>query len=166
MTPLRLISYLSPSIPEKLFELVADNLRQRLCVPVELEFETLVSGPAPESDPFAAGRADLAFVCAPSYPLLKQAGSPVTLLPAAPVFMDPRAEDQPVYFSDVVVRSDDRASRFEELSGGVWSYNDAYSRSGWQNMIARLAEIGHSGPPEAFFRGLVNPGRTCARLPW
>jgi len=158
VTPLRLLSYLSPSIPEELFELIAETLERRMGAPVGLEFETRVSGPAPDSDPFADGRADLAFVCAPSYPLLKQAGSPVTLLPAAPVFLDPRAEGRPVYFSDVVVRSDHRASRFEELSDGVWSYNDAFSRSGWQNMLARLAEIGHAGPPDKFFRRLIQSG--------
>ncbi len=158
MRPLRLLSYLAPSIPEGLFELVAASLRARIGVPVALDFETRVSGPAPDSDPFASGRADLAFVCAPSYALLKEAGSPVELLPVAPVFVDPRVEGQPVYFSDVVVRTGHPARRFEELAGGVWSYNDRYSRSGWQKMLDRLAEIGHAGGPERFFGCLLQAG--------
>ena len=119
-------------------------LETRLARPVALAFETRFSGPSPEDDPFRDGRADLAFVCGPSYPLLRAAGSPVALLPAAPVFEDPRAGGRPVYFSDVVVRRESPVSRFEELAGLVWAYNDRLSRSGWQNMEARLSETGRS----------------------
>jgi phosphonate transport system substrate-binding protein len=156
--PLRVLSYLAPSIPAELFEVLAEELETATGSPVELSFETGVSGPSPEDDPFAAERADLAFVCAPSYVALKEAGSPVTLLPAAPVFDDPRAQGLPVYYSDVVVRSDRAAARFEDLGGAVWAYNDRRSRSGWLNMLARLAEIGHAGSPEEFFTGLVPAG--------
>lgn len=158
MKSLRILSYLAPSIPEALFELIATEISAATGTPVELAFETRVSGPSPEDDPFAAGRADLAFVCAPSYPALRDSGSPVVLLPAAPVFDDPRAAGRPVYYSDVVVRISHAASRFEDLAGGVWSYNDRRSRSGWLNMLARLAEIGHAGPPEEFFAALVPAG--------
>jgi phosphonate transport system substrate-binding protein len=154
---LKLLSYLAPSLPEGLFELVASELAARTGGPVTLDYETRVSGPTPEDDPFREGRADLAFVCAPSYPLLREAGSPVVLLPAAPVFGDPRTEGRPVYFSDVIVRADHTAARFEELAGAVWCYNDRRSRSGWQNMIARLADLGLAGP-EAFFSSLVQSG--------
>jgi phosphonate transport system substrate-binding protein len=123
-----------------------------------VDYETAVSGPTPEDDPFREGRADLAFVCAPSYPLLAAAGSPVVLLPAAPVFTEPRAQGRPVYFSDVVVRRGHTATRFEELAGSTWCYNDRRSRSGWQIMVARLSELGHAGGPETFFRELVQSG--------
>jgi phosphonate transport system substrate-binding protein len=153
-----MLSYLAPSIPEALFELLAGEIEAATGAPVELAFETRVSGPSPEDDPFATHRAHLAFVCAPSYPALKEAGSPVVLLPAAPVFDDPRADGRPVYYSDVVVRSSRAAARFEDLAGSVWAYNDRRSRSGWLNMLARLGEIGHVGAPEAFFTGLVPAG--------
>jgi len=155
---LRLLSYLAPSIPEDLFQLVAASLEARLGMPVTLEFETRVSGPAPDADPFSENRADLAFVCGPSYALLKDAGSPVVLLPVAPVFADSRAEGRPVYFSDVVVRVNQPARSFPELAGGIWSYNDRSSRSGWLKMLEKLAEIGHRAGPESFFGGLVQAG--------
>ncbi len=155
---LRLISYLSPSIPEGLFELVAQALRDRIGVPVGLEFETQVSGPSPEDDPFGSGRADLAFVCSPSYPLLKEAGSPVALLPAAAVFADPRAEEKPVYFSDLVVRAQHQARDFEHLAGGVFAYNDRASRSGWQNVVDRIQALAPARSPESFFSGLIHSG--------
>lgn len=158
METLRVLSYLAPSIPEDFFQLVAQTIQSRTGVSVRLAFETRVSGPAPEADPFAADLADLAFVCAPSYPLLKKAGSPVELLPVAPVFLDPRVEDRPVYFADVVVHARHPARTFPDLRGAVWSYNDRYSRSGWQNMLVRLSELGHDGDPESFFGGLVQAG--------
>jgi ABC-type phosphate/phosphonate transport system substrate-binding protein len=155
---LRVLSYLAPSIPEDLFVLAARTLESRLGLAVGLAFETRVSGPSPDSDPFASDRADLAFVCAPSYPLLKEAGSPVELLPVAPVFADPRLDGRPVYFADVLVRAGHPARSFHDLRGAVWSYNDRYSRSGWQTMLARLEELGHAGGPEFFFGSLVRAG--------
>jgi len=161
---LRLLSYLAPSLPEGLFELVGGELARRTGDSVVVAYETRFSGPTPEDDPFLEGRADLAFVCAPSYPLLRGAGSPVELLPAAPVFSEPRAAGRPVYFSDVIVAQGHPASRFEELAGSVWAYNDSRSRSGWQNMVARLGEIGHAGGPETFFRSLIHSGSHLASL--
>jgi phosphonate transport system substrate-binding protein len=163
MKPLRVLSYLAPSIPEELFELLVERIALRVGVSATLEFERSVSGPTPESDPFATDLADLAFVCAPSYPLLREAGSPVALLPVAPVFADPRADGRPVYFSDVIVRSGHPARRFEQLRGGVWAYNDRLSRSGWQNMLARLAEIGHDGDPESFLEDSCTRARIFGR---
>jgi hypothetical protein len=64
--PLRVLSYLAPSIPEGYFELIAEQLRSRTGVAIALDFEASLSGPTPETDPFASGRADVAFVCGPS----------------------------------------------------------------------------------------------------
>jgi phosphonate transport system substrate-binding protein len=161
---LRLLSYLAPSIPGGFFIAVAERLGAELGVPVDVDFDTSVSGPSPANDPFPAGRADLAFVCGPSYPLLRAAGSPVALLPAAPVFAEPRAEGRPVYFSDVVVRRDHPARAFEELRGARWAYNDRFSRSGWGNMVARLAAMDPAEAPTGFFRSLVHSGSHVASL--
>jgi len=161
---LRLRTYLAPSLPAALFEWLAGEIAAGVGIPAAVEYETAVSGPTPEDDPFREGRADLAFVCAPSYPMLAAAGSPVVLLPAAPVFTEPRAQGRPVYFSDVVVRRGHPAARFEELAGSTWCYNDRRSRSGWQNMLARLSEIGHGSRPETFFRELIHSGSHLGSL--
>lgn len=158
VTGLRLLTYLAPSIPESFFELVAGAIEERTGLATALECETSVSGPAPDSDPFASGRADLAFVCGPSYAELKAAGSPVELLPVAPVFDDPRAAGRPVYFADLIVTSRHPARRFEELRGVAWAYNDRRSLSGWFKMVERLRAMGHTGGPETFFSRLVQSG--------
>ncbi len=137
----------------------------RLGIEATLESETEVSGPSADSDPFASGRADFAFVCAPSYPVLTRSAG-ATLVGAAPVPADPRAEGRPVYFADVVVRTRHPARHFADLAGSRWTYNDPASLSGWYSMLRRLGEIGHAGPPGTFFADVRVSGshRASVRL--
>jgi phosphonate transport system substrate-binding protein len=155
--PLRLLTYLAPSIPEGFFELVAEAIAAGTGWRVTVDFETSVSGPVPETDPFGSGRADAAFVCGPSYAALRSAGVPVDFVPAAAVFDDPRNQGRPVYFSDVVVRRDHPARDLTDLRGAVWTYNDRESLSGWHRMLARLGEL-RLGEPEQFFSRIVASG--------
>jgi phosphonate transport system substrate-binding protein len=140
---LRLITYLAPSIPRELFERVA------WCLGASLEFETSISGPLEgDDDPFADGRADVGFVCAPTYRWMRER---VTLLPAL-VPLDARAGGRPVYFADVVVRADSLIEHFDELRGRRWAYNDRNSKSGWFTMLDRV------GGDTSFFSALVHSG--------
>ena len=64
---IRLISYLAPSIPAEFFALVARHIESSTGVPTSVTFEKRISGPLEgDDDPFADGRADVGFVCAPS----------------------------------------------------------------------------------------------------
>ena len=155
--PLRLLSFLAPSLPEGLFRVIAGRIAAVTGRPVELEFETSVSGPTPETDPFGSGRADLAFVCGPSWAMLRAGGAPVAFIPSAPVFDDPRNGGKPVYFSDVIVAAGHPARRLADLRGGRWAYNDRESLSGWHRMIERLAAAG-LGDPDGFFSRVFASG--------
>lgn len=155
--PLRLLSYLAPSLPEGLFRLVGERVAAAIGCSVHIDFETSVSGPTLETDPFASGRADLAFVCGPSYEMLRGGGRAVALVPAAPVFDDPRNGGRPVYFSDVIVPAGHPARSLADLRGGRWAYNDRESLSGWHRMIERLAAMG-AGGPEAFYSRVFASG--------
>jgi phosphonate transport system substrate-binding protein len=155
--PLRLLSYLAPSLPEGLFRLVGERIAARTGRRIAVDFETSVSGPTPDTDPFASGRADLAFVCGPSFAMLRGAGVPVALIPAAPVFDDPRNGGKPVYFSDVIVPAGHPSRRLADLRGGSWVYNDRQSLSGWHRMIERLAAAGLGGP-ETFYSRVFASG--------
>ena len=131
MKPLHIISYLSPSIPAEFFRMVAADLE------ATLEFNEAISGPlAGDEEPFTTGRADVGFVCSPTYRWLQQK---VELLPL-PVPLDPRAAGRPVYFGDVIVRADTGFHRFEDLRGRRWAFNDRNSRSGWFSMLERAGE--------------------------
>ena len=137
------MSYLSPGIPRAYFEAVVDHVRQELGQRASLAVESRVSGPVRgAADPFSRGEADVGFMCAPAFFWLRELEDPpVELLLAAPVFRDDRASGRPVYFSELVVRSDSPASSFLDLRGRSWAYNDPCSLSGYYNLLKKLAEI-------------------------
>jgi phosphonate transport system substrate-binding protein len=161
---IRLLTYLAPSIPAGLFELVSAEIESATGVGVALDFETRVSGPTPDADPFADGRADVAFVCGPSFSLLRAAGRAVEIVNAAPVFDDPRNAGRPVYFSDVIVRRGHPAHSLPDLQSSVWAYNDRQSLSGWFRMLARLETLGFGREPDAFFSRVVASGSHLASI--
>src|SRR5213593_3815769 len=124
---LRVLTYLAPSIPLGLFELVVERLRRVLGVGATLRAEARHSGPPPDiPDPFSADEADHAFLCSPSFGWLSgMRPSPIELVPAAPVFLEPRTAGRPVYFSDVIVHPGVASASFEE-----------------RNLLARLRALG------------------------
>jgi phosphonate transport system substrate-binding protein len=93
-------------------------------------------------DPFSKEEANVGFVCAPSFFWLRELENPpVELLPAAPLFRDSRVPGRPVYFSEVVVRSESPIRSFPKLRGHSWAYNDPCSLGGYYNVLKKLAEI-------------------------
>ena len=131
---IKLITYLAPSIPAEFFALVARHIASSTGVPTSIAFEQSISGPlAGDDDPFADGRADVGFLCAPSVRFL---GSEIAVLPS-PVPSDPRAKGRAVYFADVVARASSTIATFDDLRGGTWAYNDPNSKSGWFSMLER-----------------------------
>lgn len=156
-TLLRFVCYLAPSLPDELFLRIARHVEAAGRVPTSVRFERAISGPLEgDADPFADESADVGFVCAPSYRWLRPR---VELLPVL-VPLDPRAEDRPVYFSEVVVRRGSDAKSFDDLRGRRWAYNDRNSRSGWFSMLERVAP----DRPEAFFASLLQAGSHLASL--
>jgi phosphonate transport system substrate-binding protein len=148
---LTLITYLSPSIPSGLYELIADHIRAECGVDTQLTFEQRISGPLPgDDDPFAAARADVGFLCAPSFRYLQPN---VDLLPVL-VPDDPRSESRPVYFSDVIVPASSPAKTIADLRGGRWAFNDRNSKSGWFSLLERIAPE----PADSYFSSLIAAG--------
>ncbi|MFT4543129.1 MAG: phosphonate transport system substrate-binding protein [Planctomycetota bacterium] len=154
---LRALTFLSPGIPAEFFQLFTQRLARALGVEIELEMESRFSGPMHEDDdPFAEGRADLGFLCSPSFLYWREQAEPsIELVPAGFVFSDERAQGDPVYFSDVVVRADHPAREFGDLAGAAWGYNDDCSLSGHFAALQKLAELGCS---EAYFGRRVRTG--------
>ena len=155
---IRFVTYLSPSIPQALFEALADQVQCALGHErVSLRVESRVSGPQKggECSSFAE-EADVAFMCAPSFIWLRDLQPPpVELLGVLPVFDDERNQGQPVYFCDVVVRNDGPIHAFSELEGGSWAYNDACSLSGYYSLLNKLAE---SDVDETYFDNIFCSG--------
>ena len=156
MKALRLVSYLSPSLPQQLFRDIVDHLSKESGVALELEFDSSVSGPRAGCDPFLAGHYDGAFLCAPSALALAQGDAPsVDIVPAAPVFADPRLQGKPHYYSDVVIRADHPAQEFADLRGSRWGYNDPCSLSGYFSTHELVAPFGSD---TTFFQEVLNCG--------
>lgn len=124
-----LVSYLSPGLPEEMFELIGSAIARQLDTTVQIGWVHDRSGPRRgESDPFDG--ADLLYVCGPSYVELRNRGE-ARLVPIGLVFEDPRNGGAPRYFSDVVVRSDSPATGIGDLHDEVWAVNDDRSLSGF-----------------------------------
>jgi phosphonate transport system substrate-binding protein len=157
------LTYLAPGIPLEFFQLVTDHLARALGCQIQLETESRISGPMHgEPDPFAEGRADIGFLCAPSYLYLRSQGRPsIELVPAGFVFRDERAAGEAVYFSEVVVRPDHHAQGFGDLAGSTWGYNDECSLSGYFAALQELAELGRS---ETYFGRSVCTGSHDASI--
>lgn len=144
MTRLHCITYLAPSIPTEWFEFVTAQLGRVLGIPATLECDVRTSGPRRGGDdPFSHDRADLGFVCAPTYLwLTEKKPAPVRLLEAAPVFEDPRLQGKPALLSDVVVRSQHPATSCADLVEDTWAYNDPCSQTGWFSILERMVKLG------------------------
>jgi phosphate/phosphite/phosphonate ABC transporter binding protein len=155
---IRFVTYLTPSIPQAIFEALADNLRRSLgSNQVSLRIETRVSGPGRGHECSAfAERVDLAFMCASSFTWLRELRPPpAELLGVAPVFDDERNAGSPIYFCDVIVRDEAPTQTFSDLRGTTWAYNDTSSLSGYYCLLDKLVA---SGRDETFFGSVTCSG--------
>ena len=102
-----------------------------------------------------AGLIEVAWIC--GLPYVERAGrsSPDLELLAAPVMAAERYLDQPIYFSDVIVRQESRYQRFTDLRGARWAYNEPHSHSGYNITRYSLAQLGAS---EGFFGQVIQAG--------
>lgn len=93
---------------------------------------------------FAEGQIDVAFICGlPYVRMTSQFTCSIELL-AAPVLQGERYQHRPIYFSDVIVRRESPYTRFDELRGCIWAYNERTSHSGCNLVCYSLLERGKS----------------------
>ena len=150
-TPIRFTSCQAPAA-EAFCAAVARYVGQRLGIPVEVEDGL----PWPERlRAFDEGRIHVCWMCGLPYVWRADRAGARPVLLAAPVMAAPRYRDRPVYFSEVVVRSDARFKAFAELDGATWAYNDETSHSGYNAIRHRLARMGRT---RGFFGKVVKAG--------
>jgi len=135
-TPIRFATFLSPimySTYAHIASYVGERVGRQTTLKVGQSF-----------DEFAEGQVDVAFICGlPYVRMADQDTCPVELL-AAPVLMDKRYLHRPIYFSDVIVRSDSPYTNFADLGGCVWAYNERASHSGCNLVCYSLLVRGKS----------------------
>lgn len=100
------------------------------------------------------GEIDAAWICGAPYVEKMGRRLPLELL-AAPVMADPRYQDRPIYFSEVIVRADSLCRTFDDLCGATWAYNEPHSHSGYHAVRYFLTAHGLKG---SFFGRVVESG--------
>ena len=144
---LRFASFLAPNM-FGVYRFVADYVGEKLGRRAELTVGR-------SFEEFAAGEADIGFLCGLPYVELARRPRPPVELLAAPVLRGARYGGRPIYFSDVIVRADSPFRSFPDLRGRVWAYNDLDSHSGYNVTRHRLVSMGETS---GFFGRVVEAG--------
>ncbi len=146
--PLRFVTFLAPNM-FPVYRFIAEYVGRHLG-----RATTLTVG-GTSFDVFAAGEADVGFICGLPYVDLMRALPPPVALLAAPVLAGARYEGRPIYYSDVIVRADSPFQSFADLRGRRWAYNDRDSHSGYNITRYRLVQMGET---QGFFGAVIEAG--------
>jgi phosphonate transport system substrate-binding protein len=102
-----------------------------------------------------AGHIDVAFMCGLPYSQRRDRPDPPVELLCAPVMAAPRYQGRPVYYTDVIVRRDSPVTRFADLRGRAYAYNDPGSHSGYNLPRHHLLTLGETS---GYFGRVVGSG--------
>ncbi len=147
MTRLRFGTYLAPSVLP-VYEAIAEEVGRRLGVETELVVETSYESCKRDEN-------DVCFVCSLPYVTFERQGLDLAIPIAAPVLAGERYGQQPIYFSDVIVRRDSAFRSFMDLRGRSWAYNEPLSHSGYGITRYHLVTLGET---RGFFGEVVEAG--------
>jgi len=136
LTAIRFATFLSP-IMYSTYAHIARYVGERV------GYQTLLTV-GQSFDEFAENQVDVAFICGLPYVRMSSQDPCLVELLVAPVLMGERYLHKPVYFSDVIVRSDSPYTSFDDLGGCVWAYNERVSHSGCNLVCYSLLERGKS----------------------
>ena len=158
-SPVRFTSFLGDNAFEFYKQVVA-CLGEATGLPTEM----IVIPYADRDRAIETGEIEAAFSCGIIY-VLKSAmtPSPVRLI-AAPVLPAPRYNDQPVYFSDLIVRADSSYHTFDQLRAATFAYNDLDSFSGYVLPAHHLHTL--SETMASFFGRTIPTGSHARSLDW
>jgi len=146
MPTLKIITCLAPDVYPA-YQAIATHLQNILG-----QETTLIT--APTHDNLMALAPDVAFICGLPYVLMRREGVELEAI-AAPVLQGERFQEQPIYFSDVIVRADSNYNDFTDLRGCRWGYNEFVSQSGYGITRDRLLQMGET---QGFFGEVIHMG--------
>uniref|UniRef100_A0A1B6KMP1 Uncharacterized protein n=1 Tax=Graphocephala atropunctata TaxID=36148 RepID=A0A1B6KMP1_9HEMI len=164
---LRLVTYMCPSHPVELYELLMSYLEETLDCEATLMYESRSGGgPLPDrEDPFTDNSIDIAFMTSSALVKLLDAKNQfIELLPVAAVFKHPRNKDNSTgYYSDVIIHIDCKkhVKEFLDLRGCRWAYSDNDSLSGSTIVLKTLRELGENA---TFFGNTMKSGSHLASV--
>lgn len=91
---------------------------------------------------FKAGEISGGWICGLPYARMVDTQQAKLDLLGAPVMQKPRYQNQPIYFSDVVVHRESNFYSFADLQGASWAFNEVGSQSGYNITRYHLANLG------------------------
>ena len=148
---LRLVSYLAPNM-FGFYEAVGAYLSRVLGIEAQL----VQSQYDPLEDPMLLqDQLDIAFICGLPFARRHRVADYQLQALVAPVMQHQRYQNQPVYFSDIIVNADSNLSRFDDLVDQTFCYNDPGSNSGYNLLRQRLIQAGY---PSDFFGKVIQSG--------
>lgn len=103
------------------------------------------------------------FTCGLPYVRKADHRPPLLKVMVAPVLAAARHHDQPVYFSDVIVRADAPYHNFAALRGQSFAYNERHSLSGYLAVCHHLLSLGET---QGFFGELRLSGSHAVSMDW
>ncbi|XP_050350828.1 uncharacterized protein LOC126773757 [Nymphalis io] len=162
---LRIITYMCPTHPVEIYELIIELLEEALDCHTILQYESRSPGPIiGRPDPFIRNKIDLAFMTAAAYMDLSESSNEfVELLPVTPVFAHQmNVDNKPGYFSDVIVHCDKKAHNVNtllDLRGCTFACSDKQSFSGSKIVLKTLKEKGENA---SFFGSVLKSGSHLA----
>jgi phosphonate transport system substrate-binding protein len=156
--PIRFASFLGDNAFEFYRQVVA-HIGQVSGLPTEI----LTDVSAGMDALFNEARLEAAFGCGLPYVWKAAATHPTVRLMAAPVLPAARYNDQPIYFSDIIVRSQSPYQQFEDLRGAVFAYNQTVSFSGYVLPLHYLLETKRTG---GFFSQTIASGSHATSMDW
>uniref|UniRef100_A0A1B6E2R6 Solute-binding protein family 3/N-terminal domain-containing protein n=1 Tax=Clastoptera arizonana TaxID=38151 RepID=A0A1B6E2R6_9HEMI len=157
---LRIITYMCPSHPVEMYEMLMSYLEEELKLDAHLIYESRSPGPLQDRvDPFTDDTVDLAFVTSSAYvKLLDSRNEFAELLPVAAVFNHPKNNEKvPGYYADIIIHIDGKkhVKDFLDLRGCQWAYSHESSLSGSTIILKMLKENGENS---RFFGNTIRSG--------
>jgi phosphonate transport system substrate-binding protein len=131
---LNFANFLSPVLYET-YAYIASYVGERVGQPATLHVGQSLDEFAPQQR-----SADIGFLCGLLYVhAIRKPDCPFELL-VAPVLQGSRYQQRPIYYSDVIVRSDSPYISFADLQGCTWAYNERASHSGYNLVYHSLLD--------------------------
>jgi phosphonate transport system substrate-binding protein len=119
------------------YQYVTAFIEQRTGIPARLVHNASLAD-------LASGQIDGGFICGLAYTRLAQQHPGLLELSAAPLLQGARYQQQPCYFSDVIVRKESQYRTFQDLQGCNWAYNEKASHSGYVTVCYSLLVRGYA----------------------
>lgn len=133
--PVRMASLMADNVTSTCRAL-ADHLRSE-----GIEVEWIDADWEEVEERLDAGAIDFAPICGLGYVRRADLGRPLELFPS-PVMKGDLYDDEPIYYSHVLVRADSPHHTFDDLRGGRFATNEPGSQSGYNLIRAHLYDLG------------------------